>query len=144
MMFSEAERVFVAAARVGRLATADADGRPHVVPLCFAFVEERIVSAIDVKPKRVEPMRLRRVRNIRANPSASLLVDRYVEDWEALAWVRVDGEGRIEQPGSEPHTPAVDALRAKYEQYREHPLEDRPILLIEPERVRSWGSLEPR
>ncbi len=32
---TEAEGTFVLAQRVARLATADADGRPHVVPVCF-------------------------------------------------------------------------------------------------------------
>ena len=32
-MWTERERAYVERARVGRLATADADSRPHVVPI---------------------------------------------------------------------------------------------------------------
>jgi len=45
-------REFVTAARLAHLATADADGAPHNVPLCYWFDGERIYFAIDEKPKR--------------------------------------------------------------------------------------------
>src|SRR5579883_3174839 len=77
--------------RVGHLATADARGRPHVVPVCFAFDGRRIVTALDEKPKRVGPRRLRRVRNIRVNPHVAFIVDRYDEDWRRLRFVLVLG-----------------------------------------------------
>jgi len=37
------------------------DGRPHVVPVCFAWLPPYLYSAIDGKPKTT--LRLRRVRN---------------------------------------------------------------------------------
>ena len=39
--------------------------------------------ALDEKPKSVRPHRLKRVRNILANPDVSLLVDTYREDWSS-------------------------------------------------------------
>ena len=45
-------REFVTGARVAHLATADASGAPHNVPLCYWFDGERIYFAIDEKPKR--------------------------------------------------------------------------------------------
>ena len=79
----------LAGARVARLATLTPDGRPHVVPCCFALVEDTLYSAVDGKPKTT--LALRRLDNVRAHPACSLLVDHYADDWAALWWVRVDG-----------------------------------------------------
>src|SRR6202000_3142055 len=49
---SEEARARFAAARVARLATADAAGRPHLVPIAFAVAGDTIYSAVDAKPKR--------------------------------------------------------------------------------------------
>ena len=81
-----------AAARVARLATADARGRPHLVPVVFAVDGDRIYSAVDAKPKRTTA--LRRLRNVAENPVVALLVDHYDDaDWDALWWVRAEGQG---------------------------------------------------
>ena len=106
------------AARVARLGTVTADGRPHVVPCCFALVGDTAYSAVDAKPKST--LALRRLANLRANPYASLLVDHYAEDWATLWWIRVDGTGRVIEHGPE-HATALAALAAKYEQYRRRP-----------------------
>lgn len=101
-------------ARVARLATVGDDGAPHVVPVTFAIDGDRIVTAVDAKPKR--GALLRRLANIRANPRVSLLVDEYDDDWGKLWWVRADGEARIveEDPGL---GRALALLRARYAQY---------------------------
>jgi PPOX class probable F420-dependent enzyme len=121
----------LALARVGRLATVTPAGRPHIVPVCFAVHEGRIVSAVDAKPKATR--RLARLENVRATGRASLLVDHYAEDWSELWWVRVDGSARVVDSDDA----AVDALAAKYEQYREARPAG-PVIAIEPERWRSW------
>ncbi|MTD56434.1 TIGR03668 family PPOX class F420-dependent oxidoreductase [Amycolatopsis sp. RM579] len=123
-----------AAARVARLATADASGVPHLVPVTFALDGGAIVFAVDHKPKR--STNLRRLRNIAANPAVSFLADGYDEDWSRLWWVRADGVARI--LASAPS--AVEALQAKYSQYREHPPEG-PVVRTE---VRSWRSWSAR
>ena len=82
-------RARLSAARVGHLATVRPDGRPHVVACCFAVQGDRLWTAVDAKPKATA--RLQRLDNVRAHPWASLLVDHYEEDWDALWWVRVDG-----------------------------------------------------
>lgn len=140
-MFRDEERQYVETARVGRLATADAEGRPHAVPVCFALVDDHIVTPIDEKPQRVAPEALRRSRDISENPRVAVLVDHYTEDWSRLGWVQVRGTARRCQPGEEPHSPGVTALRRKYDQYTEHDLEDRPLIRISPGSVRSWGRL---
>jgi PPOX class probable F420-dependent enzyme len=141
-MFEPAERAYLSRARVGRLATADADGRPHVVPMCFALVEDCLVSAIDEKPQRVGPRDLRRVHDVRENPRVAVVVDHYSESWADLGWVQVRGTARIVEPGEDNHGSAVTALRKKYSQYDDHDLEDRPLLEVEPGSVRSWGALD--
>ncbi len=120
----------LALARVGRLATVTPAGRPHIVPVCFALHDRRIVTAVDAKPK--ETRKLARLENVRATGRASLLVDHYEEDWTRLWWVRVDGPAAVVDDDA-----AVEALVAKYEQYRaERPAG--PVIAIAPERWRSW------
>jgi PPOX class probable F420-dependent enzyme len=119
-----------AAARIGRLATVTATGRPHVVPVCFALAHGRVFTAVDAKPKATRA--LARLENIRATGRASLLVDHYEEDWSELWWVRVDGVAEVVDSEA-----AIDALAAKYEQYRTARPAG-PVITIAPERWSSW------
>lgn len=135
-------RTSLARARVARLATADRDGRPHVVPICFAAVGSRLYSAIDEKPKRAEPPRLKRVRNVMVNPYVALIVDDYREDWRRLWYVLVLGTADVIQPRTAEHARALRALRHKYRQYRTMRLEDRPVLGITPARMITWPRTE--
>ena len=124
--------------RVGRLGTADATGRPLVVPVCYAFDGARCYSAIDAKPKRTRA--LRRLANIAANPRVSLCVDRYDEEWTALCWVIVEGRAAVIDGGGTEVRRAVEMLMEKYPQYRALGL-DRdagPVMAITPERILSW------
>lgn len=121
-----------------RLATLAADGSPHVVPVVFARHGGRLWSPVDAKPKGTGE--LARIRNVRARPQVSLLLDHYEVDWHRLWWLRVDGRADVVE-APDPELPGVaDALRAKYPQYREWPLyRGAPLLLrIALERTRSW------
>ncbi|SRR5439155_19849527 len=137
-MFSADQVRFTESQRVAHLATADANGRPHVVPVCFAYLNRRIYIAIDEKPKR--SLRLKRLRNIEANPQVAIVLDRYDEDWSRLAWVLVQGTAVVLDSGPE-HARALAALREKYPQYLEMALEGRPVISVTAERVSSWGEL---
>jgi PPOX class probable F420-dependent enzyme len=106
-MTPEQARGRFAAARVARLATADATGQPHLVPVTFAVDGDTIYTAVDAKPKRTTA--LRRLANVAANPRVSLLVDHYDDDWSRLWWVRADGTGRI-LPASSPEAARAAAL----------------------------------
>ncbi len=124
-------------ARVGRLATADAAGRPLVVPVCYVLDDARLYSAVDAKPKSTR--NLRRLRNIADNPHVSLVVDLWDEDWSRLAWVIVEGRARVLTTGAD-FTRAIDLLVAKYPQYRALPL-DRTggaVIAIDLDRVLTW------
>ena len=134
---------FVEGARVAHLASTSASGQPHVVPVCFALVKGRIYVGLDAKPKSVDPLRLRRVRNITQNPRVSFLVDRYSEDWTKLGYVMITGEAEL-CAREEERRAAVGALRAKYPQYQEMLRDDAPVILITPKRVAAWGDLSPR
>jgi PPOX class probable F420-dependent enzyme len=126
----------VAAARVARLATVDAEGRPHLVPVCFVLLGDVVYSAVDDKPKRHAS--LRRVANVEATGRACVLVDDYREDWSALWWVRLDGSGRVvADPGERAR--AVAALCEKYPQYAARPPTG-PVLAVTVERWSAWSA----
>lgn len=112
MRLSPAEaRARFAGARVARLATVSSEGVPHLVPVTFAVLDERIVFVVDDKPKTTT--RLRRLDNIAARPSVCLLVDVYDEDWTRLWWARADGTATVVATDDA----AVDALAARYPAY---------------------------
>lgn len=126
---------------VARLATVGPEG-PHQVPVVFARAGGILWSPVDGKPK--SGGELARVRHVRADPRASLLLDDYTGEWRHLWWVRVSGAARVVRPADPARdaevAAAVSALRAKYPQYATVPLlRDPPTLLrIEPARLASW------
>lgn len=128
--------VALSEARVARLATVATDGSAGLVPICFAVVDGWIVSAVDHKPKRTAL--LRRLDNIAAAGTATVLVDHYDEDWSRLWWVRVRGRATIHADRDEPAVAAaVAALVAKYSQYRDVPPTG-AVYRIAMDDVRSW------
>src|SRR5690348_2554321 len=131
---SAADRALLADAPVARLGTVRAGGTPHLVPITFALCGELLVTAVDAKPKRTRD--LQRLRNIEAQPAVTVLVDAYHDDWSALWWVRVDGVAEVIDDGPA-WTRAVDALVAKYAQYR-GAVPTGPVILVRAERVVSW------
>ena len=132
-------RALLRDARVARLGTADREGRPHVVPVCYALDNFRIWSAVDDKPKRTT--RLRRLANIVENPLITLLVDEWSEEWNRLRWVRVDGRATVVQ-GADAER-GIELLRDKYPQYRVMGLGERttPVIRITVERLVSWTAV---
>jgi PPOX class probable F420-dependent enzyme len=128
----------LSAAQVGRLATADAGGAPHVIPVCYVFDGQAIYSVLDQKPKRADLPRLKRVRNIQANPQVALVVDHYEADWQRLWYILLTGQAELLVEGDE-QVEAIKLLRQKYPQYRDMPIEPNPVIKITPARVVSWG-----
>lgn len=106
------------AARVARLGTVDAGGDVRLVPVCFTIVDGWSVSVVDHKPKRTG--QLGRLDDMRTTGRATLLVDRYDDDWSQLWWVRIRGRAEVHDAGRV-RDAAVEALVAKYPQYVEHP-----------------------
>jgi PPOX class probable F420-dependent enzyme len=131
-------RRLVSEARVGRLATIDPDGRPNVVPFVYAMEGDRLVSAVDRKPKTSE--RLRRLENIRARPDVTVLVDRYDEDWDRIWWVRLRGRARVVDGGLD-RDRAVGMLVEKYPQYRAEPPRG-PAIVVDLVEWRGWAPIQ--
>lgn len=144
-LLTPSERRLVEEARRAVLATTDPSGRPRLVPICYALLAPDLVAPclytpIDEKPKASpHPRSLARIRDLLAVPDVVVLVDRWDEDWGRLAWVRLHGRAALVEPTSRhEHADAVAALRERYPQYREHRLEDRPVVRIDVTRSRSW------
>lgn len=141
-VLNDEQTAFLVRQRVARLATADAAGKPHAVPVCFAFARSSIFIALDEKPKRVPASDLKRVKNILENPEVALTADRYAEDWSLLAFVMVRGSAELLEPDTGEHAAAVRLLRGKYHQYETMRIEENPVIAIRPEKAVSWGALD--
>jgi PPOX class probable F420-dependent enzyme len=131
---AELRRLF-ASSPVSHLSTVRPDGRPHVVPMVFALVEDTVYSAVDAKPKRSRG--LQRLANIRADPRCALLVDHYEDDWRRLWWVRADGYGEVVDEPSGTHR-GIQALVRRFSQYRDDPPAG-PLLVVTVERWSGWA-----
>ncbi len=143
-ILTSGERAFLAARRVGHLATADAAGVPHVMPVCYALDDHggatTLYITIDQKPKGRAP--LKRQRNIAENPYAAVVVDRYDEDWTRLGWVMLRGRAEILPSGAE-HDAAQALLRTRYAQLHAMHIEDLPVIALRVAAVAYWGDLTP-
>jgi PPOX class probable F420-dependent enzyme len=139
-MLSDEQAGFLAAQRVGRLATADARGNPHVVPVCFAIEAGSLYVTIDEKPKRASARPLKRLRNMLENPSVAFVADRYDEDWGRLGWVMLRGRAEVLVDGAE-HDRAQMLLRERYAQYRAMQLAGLPVIALRIAQVTGWGNL---
>jgi PPOX class probable F420-dependent enzyme len=145
------QRAFASTARTATLATVGPNGRPRLVPICHVLGDAgpggapRLYSPLDEKPKQsADPRDLARVRDLLVLPEATLLIDRWSEDWSQLGWLRLECRGEMVEPEPrerEEHARAIEALRAKYPQYADHRLEDRPILRFTVHRAVAWGDL---
>ena len=129
---------FIKAQPVGRLATADANGHPHVVPICYVYDGRCLYTPLDLKPKSVPVLRLKRVRNIAENPKVSVVVDHYSDDWSQLGYTLIRGSASVLEEGDE-RARAEAMLREKYPQYEDLLERGCTILKITPLRVTSWG-----
>ena len=152
-VLTDGERRFIDERRHAVLATTAPDGRARLVPICYALTDEVdrvgrpiLYTPIDDKKKKTDnPHDVARVRDLLVLPELSLIIDRWDEDWDQLAWLRIYGYGELLEPQPDEiaeHAAAVTLLRARYPQYADHDLEHRPIIRVALERVVSWGSFE--
>jgi PPOX class probable F420-dependent enzyme len=136
-------RVRLTQESVARLATVSPTGAPHLVPITFVVrVDDRLGAelcfAVDHKPKSTTE--LARLRNLRHEPRVAILVDAYDDDWSRLWWVRADGVAR-ELPVDD-RASALDALVAKYSQYREERPAG-PVVAVQITRWTGWSAVNP-
>ena len=136
---TERQRRFLAEGRVGHLATADARGAPHLIPVCYAVDDDTLYITVDEKPKRRD-IPLKRVRNILENPQAAFVVDRWDEDWRRLGWVMLRGPAEILAEGRE-HDRAQALLAARYPQYRAMQIAELAVIARRIARATDWGEL---
>lgn len=138
MNLSDEARRFVTSHRVAHLATAAADGTPHVVPVCYVLEGDQVYFVVDEKPKRTR-FGLRRLRNILENRRVALLVDEYDDDWSRLAYVLMHGRAALVGDRAE-YERVLALLRARYAQYLRMSLrpETNPMVRITVERVHQW------
>lgn len=100
--------------RLGRLATADATGAPHVVPVGWAYNTD--LGTIDISGRNFAATR--KYRNAVANPQAAFVVDDVLPPFRPRA-VMVQG---IAQPLVTEHSGGTEA-----------------IIRIIPQKITSWG-----
>lgn len=138
MTFSDTDRAFAERHRVARLATADASGAPHVIPICFALIGDVFYFVVDEKPKRTRTG-LKRLRNIAANPQVALVIDDYDEDWTRLAYLLVRGGAAVVEEPAE-YAAVLAVLRRRYPQYRTMLLapDTHPMVRIVPRHRHLW------
>jgi len=108
-----------------------------VVPICYAWDGQALVSAIDAKPKRGGE--IKRLRNIRENPKVSVVIDHYDEDWRRLRWVIIQGLAEILTAGRD-FAAGIDLLLSKYPQYRDMELsrQSGTMIKVRPGKVLQW------
>ena|SRR5690242_249207 len=140
---SAAVRAKLREARVARLATLDGGFRPHIVPVCFVYHNKVFYTAIDLKPKRVAPERLARMKHIQAASQVALLIDHYHDDWSQLWYVLARGKAKlVPNSATRERAAVIRRLRAKYPQYAAGMLaDDAPLIRITPERIAFWGNI---
>lgn len=136
--FSDEERDFIESHRVARLATADINGAPHVVPIVYALVEDALYFVVDEKPKKTR-RGLKRLRNIAANPCVAVVIDDYDDDWDRLAYLLIQGTAaEVVEPDR--YARILDVLSVRYPQYRSMSLtlDRNPMIRIAPARRHLW------
>jgi PPOX class probable F420-dependent enzyme len=137
-LLTTAECEFAERHRVAHLATADAAGAPHVIPICYALVADVFYFVIDEKPKRTRTA-LKRLRNIQENPRVAIVIDDYEDDWTRLSYLLIQGHAeRVED--SVEYDRALSVLRIRYPQYLSMDLEldTHPLIRITPTRSHLW------
>ena len=100
--------------RLARLATSDASGEPHVVPVGWSYDERR--GTFEVSGRDLPATR--KFRNVLANPRAALVVDDVLPPWQPRC---VLVQGRAEAVPDDPAAGTAALIR------------------ITPTRIVSWG-----
>jgi pyridoxamine 5'-phosphate oxidase family protein len=118
--FSDAELRYLGESHLGRLATVDPSGMPHVVPLGWTY--NRQLGTIDIGGRN--NARTRKYRNVHANHNAALVIDDVLPPWHPRA-VMIRGHAQALDE-------AVDADGRP----------TGPIIRLTPRRITSWGLVD--
>lgn len=133
MKLKKAEEAFLQHSRVCRVATVNARGMPHVVPVCPLWERNRLYFGTERDSKKI--------RNLRQNGQIALVVDDYSEAWAYLRGLLLHGKAEVLGHGAE-FRRIRKLLYRKFPQYEaEAPLEDgeAAIVRVTPQKAVSWG-----
>jgi pyridoxamine 5'-phosphate oxidase family protein len=117
-VFTEAEVEYLNGQRLGRLATVDEKGVPHVVPVGFRY--NAGLGTIDIGGHRIA--RSKKYRDARATGRAAFVVDDVLPPWRPRG---VEVRGRAEVLGE-----GGRGVNAGF---------DDEVIRLHPERVVGWG-----
>ncbi len=119
-VFTPAEIAYLQSQRLGRIATAGADGRPHVVPVGFRYNPE--LDTIEVSGH--DFTKRKKFRDVQQNPWVAIVIDDLVSTrpW-TVRGIEIRGEAEILKTGGQALGPGFDAA----------------MFRIHPRHVNSWG-----
>jgi len=125
--FSSKELAFINKYEVCRMATVG-NGKPHVVPICFMFIDNHFYLATDYDTKKY--------RNLLKNRNVALVIDTYQPNKAVL----VEGEAEIVEEGNE-FREIYDKFYKKFSWVRDTPWKEKeaPFIKVEPLKKISWG-----
>jgi len=125
---SRRELNYLKSHELGRLATSSGEGMPHVVPIIYALDGSSPVIAVDYGTKKL--------KNLRENQSAALLVDEY----DPNSGILLQGRAEVLERGKE-YLRLLKILFDRFEYYRNNPWKEgeSPIVKLVPEHCASWG-----
>jgi pyridoxamine 5'-phosphate oxidase family protein len=111
---SPLEAAYISTQRLGRLATVDADGQPHVVPVGWRYDE--VTGNFTIGGRALGATR--KFRNVLSQPRAALVIDDVLPPWQARG-VLVQGPAQ-----------ALEAADTA---------DDQAVIRLTPTKVASWG-----
>ena len=117
---------------VARVATVDAGGVPHVVPVCPLVEGSRIYFASESSAKKIQ--------NIKTNPEIAIVFDEYRDSWRGLKGVMIRGQAKLVD--RKMFARVRSKLYKKYPKYEsDAPLEfgESSVIEITPEGKVAWG-----
>jgi pyridoxamine 5'-phosphate oxidase family protein len=93
-VFSEKEIEYFGEQRLGRLATVDVEGRPHVVPVAFRYNAE--LETLDIGGRNFAQSK--KFRDVEKTGKAAFVVDDVLPPWRARG-VEVRGRAEVHSEG---------------------------------------------
>ena len=125
--FTRRELEFINKYEVCRMATV-ANGKPHVVPICYMFIDECFYLATDYDTKKY--------KNLQKNRNVALVIDLYQPN-KAIV---VEGDAEIVEEGNE-FRKIYDKFYKKFTWVRDTPWKEKeaPFIKLKPFREMSWG-----
>ncbi|MEM0454484.1 MAG: pyridoxamine 5'-phosphate oxidase family protein [Nitrososphaerota archaeon] len=131
--FTDAELEFLRRMELCRLATVDERCRPHVVPICYVYLDGAFYMVTDPGTKKH--------RNLERNPYAALVVDVYKPNRAVL----VEGPVELLTSGEE-FRRVSEVFYERFEWARADPWDEGEAVVIKlvPEKKVSWGLSRPR